>query len=72
MSSTALRIEYRNKIIISKYIERDELQLSILQEVCESAAKGNTGHLAIITNESEYYISKKVLEKSLISIVFKD
>lgn len=70
MSKTALGVRYNQEWFVSKYVERDEEEMSILKEICEEVTKGNKDFIKIIGEGGyTYYVSRKILERSIISII---
>jgi len=70
---TSLEITYKTFRLRSKFIERTEEELSILKEVCIQAVKGNTDILEIVSNHGDlYYISRKILVKSIICVKYEE
>lgn len=72
MKKVALSIEYNGKSVISDYAERSEKEIKALQELCESAAKGSLAFLRITCENKEYYFPEKIIEQSILSLVYKD
>lgn len=70
MSKASIQIEYNGKSYTSDSIERSEEELEKLEEICILSAQGKSTYLTFQTGNKKYFFPEKILNASIISIIY--
>ena len=68
----AINVNYKGDSIISDYLDFDDDEISVLEKLCVSIAKGEQAYLKLRQLNKDYYFNKNILMDSIISIVYSN
>ncbi len=71
MKKIAISIKYKGEEYVSDYNEYDNLQEKQLIEFVETVASGNATRFSFKQGNIEIYFPQKVLQKSIIKLIYK-
>lgn len=71
MKKIAIKLEYKDKAYLGDDIEVDNKGEKKLISIIELAAKGGLGYLTFTCQNINQFFPKKVLEESILGLVYK-
>ena len=64
-----IKLDYNNKVYISDSTEVTQEDILKIKELIKEVTQGKVTHLSIEIGNQEYYFTKYILEKSIISVI---